>query len=194
MPTTLEDTVEFQAITLNDLLEADAKAGVGPVGADEGKYKTWFMVASAAAAIFAVLFVGALITGGGGGGGSEKTAKGIPKPAGTYEQPVTTTAPLPSGTGPNSHVSVSRGPDLLVGNALVLSVENADKDANGVSAKIVHLAVTAEEQAKLRGQRNLQVGDAVDTPASTATTASTVPAGTPAGESPTPAPATTPNS
>ena len=192
MPT-LEDTVEFQAITLNDLLEADAKAGVGPVGADEGKYKTWFMVSSAAAAIFAVLFVGALVTGGGGGGG-EKTAKGIPKPAGLYEQPVQTTGPLLSGVGPKSHVSVSRGPDLLVANALVLKVEKAEKDQNGISANIVHLAVTAEEQAKLRGQRNLQIGDAVDTPVSTATTVSTVPAGTPAGESPTPAPATTPNS
>jgi hypothetical protein len=193
MPTTLEDTVEFQAITLNDLLEADAKAGVGPVGADEGKYKTWFMLSSAAAAIFALLFVGALVTGGGGKGG-EKSAKGIPKPAGLAEQPVTTTAPLPSGTGPNSHVSVSRGPDLLVANALVLSVEKGEKDANQISATIVHLAVTPDEQAKLRGQRNLQIGDAVESPASTATTVSTVPAGTPAGESPTPAPATTPTS
>jgi hypothetical protein len=192
MPT-LEDTVEFQAITLNDLLEADAKAGVGPVGADEGKYKTWFMLASAAAAIFALLFVGALVTGGGGGGGGD-SAKGIEKPADLKGVGITVSGALPPGMKPGSHVSVNKGQDLLVPSALVLNFKQTKEDVNGVQGYEVQLGVSEADLAKLRGLRGGQLQDAVDTPVSTATTASTVPAGTPAGESPTPAPATTPNS
>jgi len=192
MPTTLEDTVEFQAITLNDLLEADAKAGVGPVGVDEGKYKTWFMLSSAAAAIFALLFIGALVTGGGGGGGDD-SVKGITKPPELKGATITTTAALPPGIKPGAHVSVSKGNEILVPSALVLNYKKTSKDVNGAQGWEVQLAVTDAEQPKILGLRGGTIGDEVTAPSTTATTATTVPAGTPAGESPTPPPATAPS-
>ena len=69
MPT-LEDTIEFQASTLNDLLDADAKAVALP-SEGEGKYRSWAYLSTAAAGLLAILLVVALVTGRGKGGGGD---------------------------------------------------------------------------------------------------------------------------
>jgi len=193
MPT-LEDTVEFQAITLNDLLEADAKAGVGATGGDDGKYRRWFILSSAAAAIFAVLFVVALATGGKGSGGSSGSAKA---PPGTHAAPITVAAnQVPSELGPNADVSVSKGSTVLIGSTKVLHVRDGGTAISGEKQKVVEIAVTPAQQQKLNaaGTRGLTISGPTEETPSTQSPPSTTAATTPAGESPTPAPATTPSS
>lgn len=86
MPTTLEDTaIDFPVTTLNDLLEAEAKAGV-TVGADEEKYRRWAFISTGAAGLLAIILAVVLITGGGGSkGGDESKPETAQKPAGWSE-------------------------------------------------------------------------------------------------------------
>ena len=195
MPT-LEDTVEFKAITLNDLLEADAKSGVGPVGGDDSKYRLWFLVSSAAAGIFAVLFVAALITGGKSSGGSGSAAKLPPN-----TRPASVTVPesqVVSGIGPNSEIAVLKGNTVLIGSAKVIKIRDGGTAIGSTGKlKIVEFAVTEPQQLKLTaaGAKGLSItsGPLQET-ASTEAPPATTQATTPAGESPTPAPAPSPNS
>jgi hypothetical protein len=186
MPT-LEDTVDFKAITLNDMLEADALGGVGPVGGDDSKYRLWFMVSTAAAGIFAILFVVTLVTGGGGGGGSG-SSKSIKLAADQTPFLVETGGPV--DLKPGQLVSITQGKAVLVSGIPFIKVTGAKKNPLTGDTTIVSVGVTKAQIAKLNGQKNLSIAPTVldVTPETTATTL-----GAPAGESPTPAPAPAPN-
>src|SRR5258705_8870728 len=135
MPT-LEDTIEFKAITLNDLLEADAKSGVGPVGSDDSKYRLWFMVSSAAAGIFALLFVVALVTGGGSKGG-DGGGKPVKLTGDLHPFAVTAAGELPQGLAKDQEVSIVKDGNVLVSGVNVIAVRNGPKDFNRTPSQIV---------------------------------------------------------
>jgi hypothetical protein len=192
MPT-LEDTVEFKAITLNDLLEADAQSGVSPIGSDDSKYRLWFMVSSASAAIFAILFVVVLVTGGKGGGGTG-TGKAVKLTGDLKPFAASAAGELPAGLGPNEEVSLLKDGKVLVSGVKVIGVRSGPKDYQGTPSKIVDVAVNPAQQLKLAAVKQpfaIQPG-ALPLSDDIATT-TTAPTGPPAGESPTPAPATAPN-
>lgn len=133
MPT-LEDTVDFQAVTLNDILEVEAKSGVSLEAAEAGKYKLWFKISSVAAGLLAVLLVVALITGGddGDGGGGGGGGKVLEAPAGTTPLPLAISpTQLPGGTKAGSIISVLNADGtVLASGATVLGVETTGKGIN----------------------------------------------------------------
>jgi hypothetical protein len=189
MPT-LEDTVEFQALTLNDLLEADAKAVALP-SEGEGKYRSWAFISTAAAGLLAILLVVALVTDSGGGssdgGGSAKSAKSYP---GTSNVPIRVVN-IPGDVKPDVYVRVldpKDGKPVLAG----VPVVTVTPPEGPALVSTMELALTDEESAILtqafpRGDEKVRV-QKVDGPApSTPTT--TAPAETPttAPAAPTPA-------
>lgn len=132
MPT-LEDTVEFQALTLNDLLEADAKAVALP-SAGEGKYRAWAFVSTAAAGLLAIMLVVALVTDSGSkseAGGTETVSKKA------YEGSAVTfrVSQIPSDVTPDTFVDVrDRAGNLVLSNVPVTKVIPATKENFGVTS------------------------------------------------------------
>ena len=143
MPT-LEDTIEFQASTLNDLLEADAKAVALPSDG-EGKYRSWAYVSTAAAGLLAILLVVALVTGGGKGGGEEATTPTKEYPGRNVKAPVKLVSDVPSNVKVGSEVSLFRGGELVVAPAIVSQII---KPKSGIDqSPSVELAMTDEQGA-----------------------------------------------
>ena len=193
MPT-LEDTVEFQAPTLNDLLEADAKAVVLP-SEGEGKYRSWAYISSAAAGLLAILLVVALVTGSGKkGGGDAPDAKAKTFAGRDIHRVLKLTEP-PANLAAGAEVSVYKGGVVVVapvGLAKVIepksgstTVWSAEVAMNTEQAKLYNKAFAAGTD---RGTVQAYAGETV--PAEPApTTAETTP---PATTAPAPTPESTP--
>ena len=121
MPT-LEDTIEFQAPTLNDLFEADAKAVALP-SEGEGKYRSWAFISTAAAGLLAIMLVVALVTDRGGGAGGGASAETVSKKS--YEGSAVTirVSQIPSDVVPDTFVDVrDRAGNLVLSNVPVTKV------------------------------------------------------------------------
>ena len=191
MPT-LEDTIEFQAATLNDLLDADAKAVALP-SEGEGKYRSWAYISSAAAGLLAILLVVALVTkngGGDGGSGANTEAKTFP---GREIHRVLRLTEAPAGVAPGQDVSIYKAGVLVVapvglakinepkGNTIVSTVEVA---MNKEQVEAYNKAFAASSD---RGTVQAYTGEVAPAPAA-ATPDSTAPPATTAETAP---PATT---
>src|SRR5687767_1783408 len=121
MPT-LEDTVEFQALTLNDLLEADAKAVALP-SAGEGKYRAWAFVSTAAAGLLAIMLVVLLVTDSGGSGGSDKASVKADAYKDLQRKPLKV-AGIGTDITLDSGVDVYKGSTVIVTDAKVTKIED----------------------------------------------------------------------
>lgn len=143
MPT-LEDTVDFKVVTLNDLLDADVRTGV-PVAADD-KYKRWAFLATGAAVMLAIGLVVALVTGGSdSGGGGTKAGKSLPPPPDTT--PVNN---ISLGTDPGtivlgSPVTILNGEGQAVGGGTVIKITTA----KGLGKTVAYSATVAVRNADL---------------------------------------------
>jgi hypothetical protein len=187
MPT-LEDPVEFQALTLNDLLEADAKAVALP-SEGEGKYRSWAYVSTAAAGLLAILLVIALVTDSGGGGASEKATVKADAYKDLQRKPLKVVG-IGSDIALNAGVDVYKGSTPIVTDAKVTKIDDV---ATGVDS--IEVAVTPEQFGKLAeafpGSEKAMVVKHV--PGTETTTVTSAPATTaPAGTSDTTPAATTP--
>jgi hypothetical protein len=185
MPT-LEDTVEFQALTLNDLLEADAKAVALP-SEGEGKYRSWAFVSTAAAGLLAILLVIALVTDSGGGGTSETASVKADAYKDLQRRPLKV-AGIGSDIALNAGVDVYKGSTLVVSDAKVTKIDDV---ATGVDS--IEVAVTTEQFQKLAdafpGSEKAAVVKHV--PGTQTTTATSAPATTAPATTPDTAPAAT---
>lgn len=204
MPT-LEDTaVDFPVTTLNDLLEAEAKAGV-TVGADEDKYRRWAFISSAAAGLLAIALVVVLLTGSGGGddGGGGAEAQDYP---GKVKQTVKLGTPVTSDIRVGKEVSLYKGSDLVIAPVIVSQIINP-KENSLETAQSVELAmdeaqstafVNAFPKASDKGRLQIYLpGQPTAPPAPGSTPDSTAPAATtettaPAATTDSTAPASTP--
>jgi hypothetical protein len=187
MPT-LEDTVDFNVVTLNDLLDADVRTGV-PVAADD-KYKRWAFLATAAAAMLAIGLVVALVTGGGdGGGGGTKVSKSAPQPPDTTPVDISL-ATVGTGIESGAPVTVLNTDGQAVGGGTILKITQSKASigkgvVNTASVAVRNADLPAVNAAVAKGKVRLQPG----LPQTTTTTAA------PAAPVPIqPAPATTPTS
>jgi hypothetical protein len=206
MPT-LEDTIEFQAATLNDLLDADAKAVALP-SEGEGKYRSWAYISTAAAGLLAILLVFTMLTGNGKGGGEEASTPAKDYPGRPVKAPVKLVSDVPSNVNVGSEVSLFRGGELVVAPAIVSQIIKP-KSASVDQSPSVELAMTDEQgaafnkvfskgtekgrvQAYSAGQPTAPAPATAATTAPPATTESTAPAPTP--ETTAPAATTTPSS
>jgi hypothetical protein len=184
MPT-LEDTaVDFPVTTLNDLLEAEAKAGV-TVGADEDKYRRWAFISSAAAGLLAIALVVVLLTGN-GGGDSNGGARAQDYP-GKVKQTVRLGNPVTSDIRVGKEVSLYKGSDLVVAPVIVSQIINP-KEGSVETAQSVELAmdeaqstafVNAFPKASDKGRLQIYLPGQPTAPATPAATPdSTAPAAT----------------
>lgn len=178
MPT-LEDTaVDFPVTTLNDLLEAEAKAGV-TVGADEEKYRRWAFLSTGAAGLLAIILAVVLITGGDDGGGGSKSGAAVDAKAYPgMPRKVLTVVPVGSDIQLNTAVDISKAGTLVVSDAKVTKI-NQPKDA--VSNATVEVALTPEQLSKVneafpKGTEKATITAHVAGTATSATTATTAPA------------------
>jgi hypothetical protein len=151
MPTTLEDTaIDFPVTTLNDLLEAEAKAGV-TVGADEEKYRRWAFISTGAAGLLAIMLAVVLITGGGdSGGGDESKPQTAEKPAGWPELSFNVSSEGKiGGAKPGDYVKVSSTETgaVLVKAGIVTYLGKVE--VRGVESIEFRLAFPPEEEAAL---------------------------------------------
>ena len=193
MPT-LEDTIEFQASTLNDLLDAEAKAVALP-SEGEGKYRSWAYISTAAAGLLAILLVVALVTGNGKGGGEEASTPVKDYPGRSVKAPVKLVSDVPSNVKVGSEVSLFRGGELVVAPAIVSQIIKP-KSGSVDQSPSVELAMTDEQGAAFNnvfskgtekgrilayspGQRTAPAPATAATTAPAATTESTAPAATP---------------
>jgi hypothetical protein len=187
MPT-LEDTIEFQASTLNDLLDAEAKAVALPSGS-EGKYRSWAILSTAAAGLLAILLVVSLVTDSGGGGGEATSVKSDAYKDLPRKQ--LKVAGIGSDITLNASVDVYKGATAIVTDAKVTKVDDVK-----VGTDTVEVAVTREQYAKLQeafpGNEKATVARHVPgVDPTTETSVTTTPAATP---DTTPAPSTPPPS
>jgi hypothetical protein len=143
MPT-LEDTIEFQASTLNDLLEADAKAVALP-SEGEGKYRSWAYLSTAAAGLLAILLVVALVTDSGGGGGDESTAKSVKQYPGKIHKTLKLAGQPSSDIRVDGEVSVYKAGELVAAPLFVTQI--IAPKAGTPTAYGVELAMTPEQAA-----------------------------------------------
>jgi hypothetical protein len=184
MPT-LEDTIEFQASTLNDLLEADAKAVALP-SEGEGKYRSWAYLSSAAAGILAILLVVALVTDSGGGGSDKATVKSDAYK--DLQRRQLKVAGIGSDIALNASVDVYKGATPIATDAKVTKIEDAK-----VGVDTVEVAVTPEQFGKLAeafpGSEKATVVKHV--PGTETTTVTSAPATTAPAATPDTAPAAT---
>jgi hypothetical protein len=188
MPT-LEDTVDFNVVTLNDLLDADVRTGVA-VAADD-KYKRWAFLATGAAAMLAIGLVVSLVTGGGdGGGGGTKVTKSAPQPPDTTPVDISLGATVGTGIESGAPVTVLNADGQAVGGGTVLKITQSKAligkgVVNTASVAVRNADLPAVNAAVSKGKVRLQPG----LPQTTTTTAA------PAVPVPIqPAPATTPTS
>jgi len=189
MPT-LEDAIEFQAPTLNDLLDADAKAVALP-SEGEGKYRSWAYISTAAAGLLAILLVVTLVTGGRGGDGGSTQAKAKTFPGRDIHRTLRLTEP-PSSLNPGQEVSVYKNGVVVlapVGLARIIEpkggstvVWSAELAMNKDEAALYNKAFAASTD---RGTIQAYAGETVPTgPAPAATESTTPTTATPASTPP----------
>lgn len=194
MPT-LEDTVDFQVPTLNDLLDADARRGAAPAADD--KYKRWAFLSSGLAVMLAIGLVVSLVTGGGddGGGGGGKAIKA---PAGTQALVVDVGDNLSSDIAEGSVVSVLDEAGQVISSGVTVLKITEGKEFAGRTPKKVELAIPTAEVSAVRaadaaGTLSVVSGTLEKTTPTTAAPAAETPA--PIEPAPVPVdPATTPSS
>ena len=171
MPT-LEDTIDFQASTLNDLLEAEAKA-VSLPSESEGKYRSWALLSTAAAGLLAILLIVTLVTDSGGGDGGGSTSAVDAKAYPGMPRKVLNVTGLGSDIVPNSSVDISKGSALVVADAKVTKI---DKPKGAVGNTTVEVALTPEQIRKVneafpKGTERATISTHVPGAETTATTA-----------------------
>jgi hypothetical protein len=185
MPT-LEETVEFQALTLNDLLEADAKAVALPSDS-EGKYRSWAFISTAAAGLLAIMLVVALVTDSGGGGASDKASVKGDAFKDLQRRPLKV-AGIGTDIALEAGVDVYKGSTLIVSDAKVTKIEDVK-----VGVDTLEVAVTPEQFGKLAeafpGSEKATVVKHV--PGTETTTATSAPTTTAPAPTPETAPAAT---
>lgn len=151
MPTVEDTAVDFPVTTLNDLLEAEAKAGVA-AGADEDKYRRWAFLSTGAAVLLAIVLAVVLITGGGDGeGGSESKAQTAQKPTGWSEVPLSVPSENRLGgakAGDYVKVTSAESGTVLVKAGMVTLLTKGAK-IGGVEPTEFLLAVPPEEETAL---------------------------------------------
>ncbi len=190
MPT-LEDTVDFNVATLDDLLDADVRAGV-PVAADD-KYKRWAFLSTGVAGMLLIALIVAVVTGGGSGSGGAKSSKAFPAPSDTGPVDVPVGASVPTGVALGALASIlDFEGQVVVSGATVTQIKEVPAFVGKGKSYTVVLAVSnndlgAVTTAKSRGKLGLQAGKV---PKATTTSAPAPTAPVPIQ----PAPATTPSS
>ncbi len=191
MPT-LEDTVDFKVVTLNDLLDADVRTGV-PVAADD-KYKRWAFLSTGVAGMLLIALIVALVTGGGSGGGeTSKASKEVPAPVNTSPVDITVGGSVPSGITLGGLASVLSGGQVIASGVTVTQIKEAPALIGKGKSYVVVAAVSNDDVGAVitaKGKRDIAL-QAGKLPKATPTT--TAPAATaPVPIQPEPA-ATTPS-
>ena len=205
MPT-LEDTaIDFPVTTLNDLLEAEAKAGV-TVGADEEKYRKWAFISTGAAGLLAIMLAVVLVTGGSDSGGGEAKAQTAEKPADwrNVSFPNVAENAIPDAKAGNYYsVSSKEDGSVLADAAMLTSYKKGAKIGQFQQYSVVLAVPPAQEKGLITASANpqkLSFGGPVTAPAAnqpTEASTTTAPAA-PAAEAPsaptpeTPVPETSP--
>jgi hypothetical protein len=190
MPT-LEDTIEFQASTLNDLLDAEAKSVA--VGSDgEGKYRSWAFLATAAAGLLAILLVVALLTDSGGGGGSADASAVGAKAYPGMPRKILNVSSVGSDIALNSSVDIAKGSTPVVSDAKVTKI---DKPKGQVGNATIEVALTPEQLLKVNEafpKRNERANVTTHVPGTETTVTTSAPAATPPPSTADTVPATPP--
>ena len=191
MPT-LEDTVDFNVVTLNDLLDADVRTGV-PVDADD-KYKRWAFLSTGVAGMLLIALIVALVTGGGSdGGGTAKASKEFPAPPNTNPVDVKVGASVPSGISLGGLASVLSEGQVIASGVTVTQIKEVPTYVGKAKSYVVVVAVSTDDvgavtAAKSKGDLGLQAGKLPKPTTTTSAPAATAPVPIQ------PAPATTPSS
>ena len=188
MPT-LEDTVDFKVVTLNDLLDADVRTGV-PVAADD-KYKRWAFLSTGLAGMLLIALIVAVATRGGSDNGGSKSTKTIATPPNTIPINVSTAA-LNPGVELGATVSIldSDGKVVASGGKVLQITQTKAQFGNGTT-KTISVAVAPDEVGPVNAaesNRNVRVVQGALPKATTTTTAPAATAPVPIQ----PAPTTTP--
>ena len=161
MPT-LEDTVDFKVVTLNDLLDADVRTGV-PVAADD-RYKRWAYLSTGVAGMLLIALIVALLTGGGSsGGGTAKASKEFPAPPNTSPVDVKVGASVPSGISLGGLASIISDGQVIASGVTVTQIKVVPAFVGKTKAYMVVVAVGNDDigavtTAKSKGDLGLQAG------------------------------------
>jgi hypothetical protein len=187
MPT-LEDTaIDFPVTTLNDLLEAEAKAGVA-AGADEEKYRKWAFISTGAAGLLAIILAVVLVTGGSDSGGASDKASVKADAFKDLQRRPLKVAGIGTDIALEAGVDVYKGSTLIVSDAKVTKIEDVK-----VGVDTLEVAVTPEQFGKLAeafpGSEKATVVKHV--PGTETTTATSAPTTTAPAPTPETAPAAT---
>jgi hypothetical protein len=149
MPT-LDDTIEFQATSLNDLLEAEAGAGV-VVGAAGDRYRRWAFLATGAAGILAVLLAVTMLTGRGGGGGGSGVGQTAKQPRNTNRFVMKVNdADLGSDVEVGKPVDIRTSASVLAGGGLLIAKTDVSTLSKVAKVYKLEIAVKPEEWPTLR--------------------------------------------
>lgn len=186
MPTVEDTAVDFPVTTLNDLLEAEAKAGV-TVGADEEKYRRWAFISTGAAGLLAIVLAVVLITGGGDdGGGSSVKAQTAQAPAGWSSVPIPNVADgrIPDPKAGNYYRVTSKEDGSVIADAAMLTSYKEGAKFGKLQQFNIVLAVPPEQEKGLitADQKMLNFGPALAPAAGQPAEATTTTA--PAAETP----------
>ena len=187
MPTLEDTSVDFPVTTLNDLLEAEAKAGIA-TGADEDKYRRWAFLSTGAAGLLAVILAVVLVTGSGDdGGGSGAKAQTAQAPVGWSSVPLTNVADgkIPDPKAGNYYKVTSKTDGSVLANSAMLTSYKPGVKAGSIQSYNIVLAVPpAEEKGLITAEvKSLNFGpsaapapgQSVETTATTAAPASQAP-------------------
>src|SRR2546421_2193824 len=178
MPT-LEDTVDFKVVTLNDLVDADVRTGV-PVAA-AGKYKRWAFLSTGVAGMLLIALIVALVTGGGSEGGGAKASKEFPAPANTGPVDVPVGPSVPSGIALGGLASINDiDGQVIVSGATVTQIKEAPAVYGKGKSYTVVVAVSNDDlaavtTAKSKGKLGLQAGKVAKATTTTSAPAATAP-------------------
>jgi len=178
MPT-LEDTVDFKVVTLNDLVDADVRTGV-PVAADD-KYKRWAFLSTGVAGMLLIALIVALVTGGGSEGGGAKASKEFPAPANTGPVDVPVGPSVPSGIALGGLASINDiDGQVIVSGATVTQIKEAPAVYGKGKSYTVVVAVSNDDlaavtAAKSKGKLGLQAGKVAKATTTTSAPAATAP-------------------
>lgn len=192
MPT-LEDTVDFKVVTLNDLLDADVRRGA-PVAVDD-KYKRWAFLSTGIAGMLLIALIVALLTGGNDSGGGTKSSKELPVPDGMGEVTFSPSGGLDPTLKLGDPVTVyDDAGNVVASGGKLLNISDVKSQYTKIVSKSVKVAVAKEDVGPVNAldssgrKLKLKPGTQPKATTTTAPAAATVP--TPIQ----PAPATTPTS
>jgi hypothetical protein len=178
MPT-LEDTVDFKVVTLNDLLDADVRTGV-PAAADD-RYKRWAFLSTGVAGMLLVALIVALVTGGGSDSSASGSTKSIAAPPNTTPIGVSAGAALNPGVEVGATVSILDSDGKVVASGgKVLQITEAKALIGKGTTKTVSVAVANDEvgpvnAAESAGHVKVVAGTLPKATTTTTAVASTVP-------------------